>query len=131
MALSETSNLQSNKFPRHHSQFSPELADDRCYDPGPATVAGSRTPDQADAAGARREPATPFPQSWYRPRFIVLPTGRLVMAWGIWDCQKNPLGSIPTCLFRMTDFVSCHRNLGKAYKAARRLNEKHERKAVA
>lgn len=48
-----------------------------------------------------------------------------------WDCQKNPLGSLPTCIFKMSDFVHRTRSLGKAYAFARRLNEKHERKAAA
>lgn len=99
------------------SKFSPE-------------VAGSAT----DLSSVSRQPASPlFADStgFRRPRFLVLPTGRLVMAWGIWDSEKHPLGSIPTCLFKMSDFVSCHKNLKLAYRAARRRNTQSERKAVA
>jgi len=81
--------------------------------------------DDQDATEA--EPA--FPQSWYRPRFLVLPTGRTIFAWGIWDTQKNP-GPIPNRIFQMSEFVHRTRSLGKAYAFARRLNEKHERRAA-
>ena len=77
------------------------------------------------------EAAPSFPASYYRPRFIVIPTGRTIFAWGIWDSHKNPLGSIPSSIFKMSDFVHRTRSLGKAYAFARRLNEKHEQKVAA
>jgi hypothetical protein len=72
----------------------------------------------------------PFPEYFYRPRFLVLPTGRTIFAWGIWDCQKNS-GPIPNRIFKMSEFVHRTRSLGKAYAFARRLNEKHEQKVAA
>ena len=80
--------------------------------------------------GGRPLNERPFPDSFYRPRFLVLPTGRSIFAWGIWDSHKNPLGSIPSSIFKMSDFVHRTRSLGKAYAFARRLNEKHERRAA-
>jgi hypothetical protein len=85
----------------------------------------NETEDQ-DATEA--EPA--FPLSWYRPRFLVLPTGRTIFAWGIWDTQKNP-GPIPNRTFKMSEFLHRTRSLGKAYAFARRLNAKHEQKVAA
>jgi hypothetical protein len=102
-----------------NSNFSPEQAGSST-DRGALSISGQPAPPLfADSTGFRR------------PRFLVLPTGRTIFAWGIWDAEKNPLGSIPTCIFKMSDFVSRHRNLGLAYKAARKLNQQSERKAVA
>jgi hypothetical protein len=92
-----------------------------------ATEAGSRTPDQAEA-GARRDPASPFPQSWYRPRFLVLPTGRTILQWGVFDTKDGK--PLPTGIPKTSDFVTRCRTLGKAMAFARRLNEKHERRAA-
>jgi hypothetical protein len=93
-------------------------------------MASPHFPDPVEGGAdlASRRSALDF----YRPRFLVLPTGRMIFAWGIWDSQKQP-GSIPTRIFQMSDFVKRFKaaNLGKAYAFARRLNEKHEQKAVA
>jgi hypothetical protein len=95
-----------------------------------SAMASPHFPDPVEGGAdlASRRSALDF----YRPRFLVLPTGRTIFAWGIWDSQKQP-ASIPTRIFQMSDFVKRFKaaNLGKAYAFARRLNEKHEQKRVA
>lgn len=124
MALTETALVQSNKLP-----LSPRSQPTILETPAAAKEAGS-TGDQKHLV--KGQPATPH-FDFYRPRFLVLPTGRTIFAWGIWDTQKNPFGSIPTCLFKMSDFVKRFKaaNLGKAYAFARKLNERHEQKVAA
>lgn len=65
-------------------------------------------------------PATPK-LDFYRPRFLVLPTGRSIYGWGVFE--TSPGKPLPIGIPQMSDFVSRHRNLGLAYKAARKLNE--------
>lgn len=68
---------------------------------------------------------------FYRPRFLVLPTSRLIFAWGVWDTEKNPLGSMQTSLPRRQDFVSRHRSLGLAHAKACKLNKLYEQAVAA
>jgi hypothetical protein len=77
---------------------------------------------------ARQEQKS-FPQSWYRPRFLVLPTGRTILAWGVFDTKDGK--PLPTGIPQRSDFVIRVRTLGKAMAFARRLNEKHEQKRAA
>jgi hypothetical protein len=83
--------------------------------------------ETADQDATEAEPA--FPQSWYRPRFLVLPTGRTILAWGVFDTANGK--PLPTGIPKTSDFVIRVRSLGKAMAFARRLNEKHERKEAA
>lgn len=73
--------------------------------------------------------------SFYRPRFLVLPTGRMIFAWGIWDNEKTPLAEMQTPVPQTKDFVSRHRSLGLAQAKAHRLNKLYStaaaRKAAA
>jgi hypothetical protein len=116
-----------------NSQLSPRIADGPSRTSDSANEAASPASDSS-ARGIRSQAASPLlvdTTGFRRPRFLVLPTGRMFYSWGIWDSQKHPLASIPTCIFKMSDFVSRHRNLGKAYAFARRLNERHEQKVAA
>jgi hypothetical protein len=119
----------------------PELAPS----PTPGALEADSATDPRDEAGISGQSASPrvpcsigghplsvrpFPNSFYRPRFLVLPTGRTIFAWGIWDTQKNP-GAIPNRPFQMSEFLHRTRSLAKAYAFARRLNEKHEAEVAA
>lgn len=89
---------------------------------------------QVESGNLGPQPVTPLPQTFYRPRFLVLPTGRTVFAWGVWDTDKAPLGSIAQLTPRTEDWVSRHRNMSLAILKARALNKLYsqsERKAAA
>jgi len=95
--------------------------------PAPPKVAQGQIPSVMPVAA--KSPAPPFPQSWYRPRFLVLPTGRTILAWGVFDTKDGK--PLPTGIPKTSDFVIRCRTLGKAMAFARRLNEKHEQKVAA
>jgi hypothetical protein len=64
-------------------------------------------------------------------RFCVLPTGRTVFAWGVWDSERFPLNSIAQLAPRNEDWVSRHRDRGLAYAKARQMNRMYGQRRAA
>jgi len=87
--------------------------------------------EQVEAGNLGPQPVIPLPQIFYRPRFLVLPTGRSVFAWGVWDTDKFPLGSMALSIPRNSDWVSRHRDMGLAYAKARSLNRLYSQQKAA
>lgn len=73
---------------------------------------------------------TPSPE-FLRRRYLVLPTGRTVFAWGVWDTDFAPLGSIAQIAPRTEDWVSRHRNMSLAYWKAAEMNRVSAQKVAA
>ncbi|MBZ5572474.1 MAG: hypothetical protein LAO09_11430 [Acidobacteriia bacterium] len=119
MIDSQTGDPQSNKLPTISSSAAPAVAD-CAVTPPHGTMEGQTT---LSANNPALPPSPSQRTSFYRARFLVIGTGRLIFAWGIIDTDKYRLGSIAALIPRSADFVSRHRDMGLAYAKARHLNK--------